>query len=113
MLKLSARTLKATVVLDPAALVDVIVPNGQPKFSILVEVGGRPDTESGRNVSTTLRHPGSEFKLYRGSAAQQLSGSVASIQAGFFGVGGLIHVAVGLAGGTGGLTKRSGFFRNT
>src|SRR3954464_2611240 len=38
----------------------------------------------------------------------------ASIHAGFFGVGGLIHVAVGLAGGTGGfLTKRSGFSWNT
>src|SRR5664279_443750 len=37
-----------------------------------------------------------------------------NIHAGFFGVGGLIHVAVGLAGGTGGfLTKRSGFSRNT
>jgi hypothetical protein len=49
-----------------------------------------------------------------GSAAQQLSGSVACIHAGFFGVGGLIHAAVGLAGGPGGfLTKRSGFFRNT
>ena len=36
-----------------------------------------------------------------------------NIQAGFFGVGGLIHVAVGLLGGTGGcLTKRSGFARN-
>ena len=34
-------------------------------------------------------------------------------QAGFFGVGGLIHAAVGLAGGTGGfLTNRSGFSRN-
>ena len=34
-------------------------------------------------------------------------------QAAFFGVGGLIHAAVGLAGGTGGfLTKRSGFSRN-
>ena len=37
----------------------------------------------------------------------------ASIQAGFFGVGGLIHVAVGLPGGVGAfLTKRSGFSRN-
>lgn len=36
-----------------------------------------------------------------------------SIQAGFFGVGGLIHVAVGLAGGMGAfLTKRSGFAPN-
>ena len=34
-------------------------------------------------------------------------------QAVFFGMGGLIHAAVGLAGGTGGfLTKRSGFSRN-
>ena len=34
-------------------------------------------------------------------------------QAVFCGVGGLIHAAVGLAGGTGGsLTKRSGFFWN-
>ena len=32
----------------------------------------------------------------------------------FFDAGGLIHAAVGLAGGTGGfLTKRSGFFWNT
>ena len=36
-----------------------------------------------------------------------------SYQAGFFSVGGLIQVAVGLAGGTGGfLTKRSGVSRN-
>ena len=36
-----------------------------------------------------------------------------AIQTGFFGVGGLIHAAIGLAGGTGGfLTKRSGFSRN-
>ena len=34
-------------------------------------------------------------------------------QAVFFGVGGLIHAAVGFAGGVGGfLTKRSGFSRN-
>ena len=37
----------------------------------------------------------------------------AGIQAVFFGVGGLIHVAVGLAGGTGGFfTKRPGFSPN-
>ena len=37
----------------------------------------------------------------------------AGIQAVFFGVGGLIHVAVGLAGGTGGFfTKRPGFSSN-
>ena len=38
--------------------------------------------------------------------------TMASIQAAF-GVGGLIHVAVGLAGGTGGfMTKRAGLSRN-
>ena len=37
----------------------------------------------------------------------------ASIQTVFLGVGGLIHVAVGLAGGVGAfLTKRPGFARN-
>ena len=37
----------------------------------------------------------------------------ANIQVGLFGVGGLIHVAVGLLGGMGGfLTKPSGFARN-
>jgi hypothetical protein len=37
----------------------------------------------------------------------------ARIQPAFFGVGGLIHVAVGLAGGTGAcLTKRPGLARN-
>jgi len=42
-----------------------------------------------------------------------LEGARASIQSGFFGVGGLIHVAVGLAGGVGAfLTKRPGFARN-
>ena len=39
--------------------------------------------------------------------------SGANIQASFFGVGGLIHVAVGLAGGVGAFfTKRSGFAAN-
>ena len=43
----------------------------------------------------------------------ELEGTKASIQAVLFGVGGLIHAAVGLAGGVGGfLTKRSGFSRN-
>jgi hypothetical protein len=42
-----------------------------------------------------------------------LERATASIQAGFFGVGGLIHVAVGLAGGVGAFfTKRWGFARN-
>ena len=45
--------------------------------------------------------------------SDDLKATSANIQAGFFGVGGLIHVAVGLLGGTGGfLTKRSGFAAN-
>src|ERR1019366_1003994 len=43
----------------------------------------------------------------------ELERTMASIQAGLFGVGGLSHAAVGLAGGVGAfLTKRSGFSRN-
>ena len=43
----------------------------------------------------------------------ELERTKARIQAVLFGVGGLIHAAVGLAGGVGGfLTKRSGFSRN-
>jgi hypothetical protein len=41
MLKLESKILKATVVLDPAALVGVEVPNGQPKFAVSVTVAGR------------------------------------------------------------------------
>jgi hypothetical protein len=41
MLKLQAKALKATVVLDPAALVGLVVPNGQAKFPVSVEVAGR------------------------------------------------------------------------
>ena len=44
--------------------------------------------------------------------SDDLKATWANIQAGFFGVGGLIHVAVGLAGGMGAfLTKRSGVCR--
>jgi hypothetical protein len=43
----------------------------------------------------------------------ELESTGASIQVILFGVGGLIHVAVGLAGGIGAfLTNRSGFSRN-
>ncbi len=41
MLKLQAKALKASIVLDPAAFVGVVVPNGQAKFPITVEVAGR------------------------------------------------------------------------
>ena len=41
MLKLSTKSLKGTVVLDPAALAGVIVPNGVAKFPITLAVAGR------------------------------------------------------------------------
>ena len=45
--------------------------------------------------------------------AGDLKETMASIQAAALGVGGLIHVAVGLSGGVGALfTKRSGYSRN-
>ena len=40
MLKLHAKALKATVVLDAAALVGLVVPNGKPKFPVVVEAAG-------------------------------------------------------------------------
>lgn len=40
MLRLSAKSLKVTVVLDPAALVGITVPDGQPKFPISLAAGG-------------------------------------------------------------------------
>jgi hypothetical protein len=40
-LSLQAKAIKATVVLDPSALIGVDVPVGQPKFRIMVSVAGR------------------------------------------------------------------------
>ena len=41
MLKLSAKTLKATVVLDPAELAGLTVPNGLKSFPVSLAVAGR------------------------------------------------------------------------
>jgi hypothetical protein len=41
MLKLNAKSLKATLVVDPAPFVGLVVPSGQAKFPISVEVAGR------------------------------------------------------------------------
>jgi hypothetical protein len=41
MLKLTAKTLKATVLLDPAELAGLTVPNGAKSFPISVAVAGR------------------------------------------------------------------------
>ena len=38
---LEAKAIKATVVLDPAAVAKIEVPNGQPKFPLRVAVAGR------------------------------------------------------------------------
>jgi hypothetical protein len=38
---LEAKSLKATIVLDPTAIARITVPNGQPKFALQIRVGGR------------------------------------------------------------------------
>jgi hypothetical protein len=38
---LEAKNLKVTVVLDPAAIASVTVPNGTTKFALQIRVGGR------------------------------------------------------------------------
>jgi hypothetical protein len=69
------------------------VARGLPHVSGLNEVNG---TFASDALDGTERVNDSGFGLYAllGTAAPQLSGSVACLHAGFFGVGGLIHVAV-------------------
>jgi hypothetical protein len=43
-LKLESRALKVTTLVDPAALVDVEVPNGTSKATLRITVGGRTVT---------------------------------------------------------------------
>lgn len=43
-LRLSAKSIKATVVLDPAQLAGLVVPNGQPRVGFVIDVAGRAIT---------------------------------------------------------------------
>jgi hypothetical protein len=52
-LKLTARSLKITLVVPAAQLAGVVVPNGQPQIAFAVDVSGR--TVSGQFNAKTLR----------------------------------------------------------
>ena len=62
-LQLLAKSLKCTVVLDPAALAGVVVPNGQAKFQVTIQVGGKMlraelNSKSVRRCVTTINETG-------------------------------------------------------
>ena len=64
-LRLSAKALKATIVVDPALLAGLAVPNGQPRVAFTIDVSGRAITgefnaKSLRRVITAIAEHGAE-----------------------------------------------------
>jgi hypothetical protein len=62
-LKLQAKAIKVSIVLDAAALVGVVVPNGQPRFPIIIGVAGRTlkaelNAKSARKCCATIAEHG-------------------------------------------------------
>jgi hypothetical protein len=62
-LKLRAKTIKATIVLDPTELAGVVVPNGQSRFPVAIVVAGKVlwaelNAKSLRRCVTTIAEAG-------------------------------------------------------